>query len=188
MDQLYPDEIIEIANRHFGRLKDLPTGNRLGSPNENKYDLLIAGWTKYWNDVFGPATPLDPNLVKALISTESDFGKTRKALAGKKNWARGLMQITDETIKTLKDEKGELRDHLINIDQNKADDPNLNICAGIRWLFQKKRLLEAKLNREASWEEAVMEYKSYTQKLRRKEKSAVQQWNKFLDRYERLKK
>jgi len=185
-DQLYPDEIHEMADDHFGRLKKLPTPDKLDSDYGNEYDRLIAGWTKYWNEVLSPVNPLDLNLVKALISTESDFKKTEKTLASKGNWARGLMQITDKTIIILKDEKGELRDFLINLDQNKAFDPNLNICAGIRWLFHKKQLLEHKLKRNATWEEAAMEYKSYTEKLKRGEKSAIKQRDKFLKRYQRL--
>ena len=59
-----------------------------------------------------------------------------------------------------------LRDFLIDIDQKDAIDPNLNICAGVRWLFHKKKLLEHKLKRSASSQEAVMEYKSYTKELK----------------------
>ncbi len=187
-DQLYPDEIHEIADSRFGRLRKLPTPNKLGSFSENKYDRMIAGWTKYWNEVLDPAEPLDSNLVKALISTESDFSPKKKALASKENWARGLMQVTDETIKILKDETGELKNFLINLDENKANDPNLNICAGIRWLFQKKKLLEHKLKRGVTWDEAAMEYKSYTGNLKKGEKSAIRQRNKFLERYGKLKK
>ncbi len=186
-DQLYPDEIHEMANSHFGRLKKLPTPDKLGSSFGNHYDKIIAGWTKYWNDVLNPQELLDPNLVKALISTESDFSPKRKVLASKRNWARGLMQVTDETIKILKDETGELKNFLINLDENKAYDPNLNICAGIRWLFHKKKLLEYKLKRSVTWEEAAMEYKSYTEKIKRGEKSAIKQRDKFLERYRRLK-
>jgi hypothetical protein len=75
------------------------------------------------------------------------------------------MQVTNATIGYLKDEDGELSDHLINIDQEDIFDPNLNIAAGVRWLFQKRRLASAKLGRQATWEEAVAEYKAY---LRRK--------------------
>ena len=32
---------------------------------------------------------------------------------------------------------------------------------GIRWLFQKRHLLAVRLKREVTWEEAVIEYKSY---------------------------
>ncbi len=182
-DQLYPDEIHEIANNYFTPLQNLPSPDPLKRDDGNKYDQIIAGWTQYWNEVFESTDPLDPNLIKALISTESDFKKNAKVLASKGNWARGLTQITDQTIEILKDEKGELRDFLINLDENKASDPNLNICAGIRWLFHKK-----KLKRTASWEEAVIEYKSYTEKLKKGEKSALKQWDKFLGHYKKLKK
>lgn len=36
---------------------------------------------------------------------------------------------------------------------------NFSICAGIRWLFRKKQLAEAKAKRPVSWREAVIEYK-----------------------------
>jgi hypothetical protein len=187
-DQLYPDEIHTMEESHFGRLRKLPTPKNLGSKDGNIFDKTIAGWTKYWNEVLGPESPLDSNLVKALISTESDFGVNKKALASKGNWARGLMQLTDQTIKILKDEKGELSDFLVNVDENKASDPSLNICAGIRWLFHKKKLLEGRLGRRASWEEAAMEYKSYTKGIQNGEKSALKQRDKFFERYRELKK
>jgi hypothetical protein len=186
-DQIYHDEISEIARKHFGRLKKLPDANRLGRKNGNDYDQLIAGWVKYWNEVLKPKDPLESNFVKALISSESDFDETAKILASPGNWARGLMQITDETIRILKDEKGEVGDHLININQNSAHDPNLNICAGVRWLFHKKSLLEHKLKRAATWEEAAMEYKAYTGPLKRNDKSAIKQREKLRTRYRKLK-
>lgn len=186
-DQLYSDEMHEMADFHFGRLRKLPTPNRLGK-DADKYDQLIAGWTKYWNEVLNPTDLLDSNLVKALISTESDFSPKKKALASEGNWARGLMQVTDATIEILKDEKGELKDFLVNLDQKKIYEPTLNICAGIRWLFHKKKLLEHKLKRPVSWEEASMEYKSYTVRLKRGEASAIKQRDKFLERYRKLTK
>ncbi len=187
-DQLYTDEIQKMAIEYFAQVKHLPKPNLLGRPNGNKFDLLIAGWTQYWNEVFQPATPLPPNLVKALISTESDFKVTAKVLASEKNWARGLMQVTDQTLSILKDEKGELKDYLVNVDQGDIHDPNLNIAAGIRWLFHKKFLLEKRKKREVTWEEAVMEYKAYTNDLKKGQLSAVRQWKKFLKRYESLER
>ena len=186
-DQIYAGEIHQIAKKNFGRLRRMPTPYPSDAKNKNDFDRVIAGWTKFWNEILSPATPLDPNLIKALIRTESDFKSDAKVLASKGNWARGLMQITDQTVKILKDEKGELKDHLVNLNQDDNFDPVLNICAGIRWLFHKKNLLEHKLKRTASWEEAVMEYKSYTKGLREKDPSAIRQKNKFLKEYETLK-
>ncbi len=185
-DQLYADEIMKVAAEHFHKVKRLPAPNALGSKHGNDFDQLIAGWTQYWNEVIDPSTPLDPNLVKALISTESDFKISAKALASKGNWARGLMQITDKTLEILKDEKGELKNFLVNVDQGDAHDPNLNISAGVRWLFHKKALLEKRKKRVVSWEEAVMDYKGYTKDLKNKNKSATTQWNKFLKRFKVL--
>lgn len=185
-DQIYEEEILKIAEKYFGQLKKLPAGNNLGRKNGNDYDRIIAGWVKYWNYVLSPDKELDSNFVKALISSESDFREKEKALASKGNWARGLMQVTDETLAILKNEKGELRDHLINIDQKDIDNPNLNICAGVRWLFHKKKLLEHKLKRPATWEEAAMEYKAYTNLLKRGDKSALKQRQKLRDRYGKL--
>jgi membrane-bound lytic murein transglycosylase MltF len=112
--------------------------------------------------------PLDPDLVKALVATESSFNADAKVRAGKKaGWARGLMQVTDATLRTLKDEDGELRDHLVNINQTDMTDPNANLAAGIRWLFRKKETASSKLGREATWEEAIADYKSYLKDMKK---------------------
>lgn len=63
-DQLYPDEIREMAEQNFSKVKEKPCPIDLKFFGKNKgtqYDDLIAGWTKYWNDVLKPETPLDPN-------------------------------------------------------------------------------------------------------------------------------
>lgn len=187
-DQFYPEEMALLAEKYFKKIKNKPKDDPLDRKNGNEYDLYIAGWTQYWNDVFRPDETLDPNLVKALIRTESDFKPNAKALASKGNWARGLMQVTDETLEILQNEKGELRDHLLNINQNKIADPNLNIAAGTRWLFQKKKLLESKKKRKVTWAEVVYDYKGYTKKIKSGQKSALTQKQKFDSLYERLKK
>ena len=166
-DQMYSDEISEIALTKFNSLRGAPRASKLGFPNENEYDSLIRGWTRYWNEVFNASPPLDPNLVKALIASESSFNPNASngKRGGKK--ASGLMQVTHETVDFLKDEEGELTDHLLNIDKEDISDPNLNIAAGVRWLFQKRKLASKKLAREATWEEAVAEYKSYLSQYRK---------------------
>jgi len=187
-DQIYSDEIHRIAENFFSQVADMPAPDDLGYKGGNRYDRLIGGWTLYWNEIFDPLDRLSPNLVKALIMTESRFKEDARATASPGNLARGLMQITDQTLKILSDERGELKDFLIDIDQREAFDPNLNISAGVRWLFHKKNLLEKKLRRKVSWEEAVMEYKSYTKDLKMKKKKALKQRDKFLDAYEKLNK
>lgn len=56
----------------------------------------------------------------------------------------------------------------------------------LRWLFHKKRLASVKLKREASWIEAVAEYKSYLQAWKKNPKH--KQMNKFIVIYEELGK
>jgi hypothetical protein len=48
--------------------------------NGDDFDKEILGWTKYWNEVLltfykedDMSEPLDPNIVKALIASESGF-------------------------------------------------------------------------------------------------------------------
>ncbi|MBI4925814.1 MAG: transglycosylase SLT domain-containing protein [Bdellovibrio sp.] len=156
---MYPEEIKKIADRHFSKLKRKPCQLPLKFPNGVKYDDLIAGWVQYWNDIFRPKDPLDPNLIKALIASESGFDPTMLTDKKNSNSARGLMQIINQTRKILGNEKGELKDHFLTVTKSNLNDPNINICAGIRWLFQKKLLASSKLKRPATWEEAVAEYK-----------------------------
>ncbi len=100
-DQLYPDEIREIATQHFSGLKNKPCPLSLGFPNGSKYDDLIAGWVQYWNEVLKPDQLLDTNLVKALIASESNFYPEKLNNEKDSNSARGLMQITNATRKLL---------------------------------------------------------------------------------------
>lgn len=159
-DQLYPDEIQEMMEQNFSKVKEKPCPIDLGFKNKgSQYDELIAGWTKYWNDVLKPETPLDPNIVKALIASESGFDPKILADEKDKNSARGLMQITNDTRKILGNEKGELKDHFLTLTRNDLNDPSNNICAGIRWLFRKHTIATSRLRRTATWEEAVAEFK-----------------------------
>ena len=177
-DQLYAAEIQEIAARNFGVLKDLPTANALPEyKDEDKFNAFIAGWVKYWNDVLQPNDPLDVNFVKALIATESSFDpQSWNGLRGKGR-ARGLMQVTDGSVKLLSNRSKELKDHFVNLKVDDMLDPNLTICAGIRWLFRKKELVKSK---KPTWTEAVMVYKSYPS-------VDAPQMKKFLSIYGKLK-
>jgi hypothetical protein len=187
-DQLYPDEIHEIAAKSFSKAKNrpCPLELRFGKAG-SKYDDLIAGWVQYWNEVLQPDVPLDPNLIKALIASESSFDPT--ILADRKNprSARGLSQITDQTRKILSDEKGELRDHYITATREQMNDPSVNICSGVRWLFHKRELVSAKLGRPATWEEAVAEYKSISKGTKR-DQELMKRFLKLVNDYKKCGK
>ena len=187
-DQIYREELEYIKDGYFKNLKILPTKDNLDFKYRgSRYDAIIAGWTQFWNEVLKPKDPLDPNLVKALIATESGFDKEAKVYAGKKaGYARGLMQVTDWTLEILRDEKGELTDHLVNLYQKDMIIPNYSIAAGTRWLFRKKETASSKLKRQASWMEAVADYKSYLLEWEKNPKH--KQMNKLIKLYERLSK
>ncbi|HXH75191.1 MAG TPA: transglycosylase SLT domain-containing protein [Bacteriovoracaceae bacterium] len=158
----HADELKLMSETHFNSLTSdpdaMPIPDSLGYPNGNKYDLLTAGWTKFWNDVLEPEEPLTPDLVKALMATESSF-ETPKDQNSKDGKARGLIQITESTRKILQNLKGELKDHYIELTVDESRDPVTNIAAGIRWLHYKKKYRERRLKKKATWEEAIIEYK-----------------------------
>jgi len=162
-DYLHPNEIHAIADQYFKNLSGPPASGRLSEFSDaDKFDAFIRGWTQYWNEVLNPTEPLDPDLVKALIATESSFKlKPPAQNAGAAGKARGLIQLTDQAIRALKDPNGELKDHLVEMIPEEASDPNVAISAGIRWLFHKKVLAANRLKREATWMEGIAEYKAY---------------------------
>jgi hypothetical protein len=140
-DYIERDEIDYIAEKYFGSLSGSPTNDNLDFENGNKYDHLIRGWTKYWNDVLRPEIPLDSNLVKALIGSESSFNPNPKPQnAGAAGKARGLIQLTDQAVKALSKPNNEIKNHYVKISKEDTADPNMSIAAGVRWLFHKKRL------------------------------------------------
>ncbi|MEI8347183.1 MAG: transglycosylase SLT domain-containing protein [Pseudomonadota bacterium] len=167
-DYLSKNEIEEMAAEHFNSLTGPPTAGILLKkfPESDKYDTLIRGWVKYWNDIFKPKELLDPNLVKALMASESSFRVEPPAQnAGAAGKANGILQITDKMIKELGNPKGGIKDHYIEIDQSSVLDPNVSICAAVRCLFDKQAYASKKLKREASWMEAIMLYKGYKKEM-----------------------
>ena len=158
-DHLYKDDIYEVSENHFSKLSGPPAANELTFKGiGNKYDHLIRGWTRYWNDVLQPSDLLDPDLIKALIASESSFNPNAYNGLKGDNAARGLMQVLNKSVQLLKNSK-ELRDHFVNLDEDDMKDPNLTICAGIRWLFRKKQILESRRKQKVSWRDAVADYK-----------------------------
>jgi len=156
-EELSYDEIQYITQKYFNDLSGPPTAGILKFADADTYDRFIRGWTYFWNDIFKPSDLLNANYIKALIATESGFRKNPP----ENPHAHGLMQLLHQSFADLQDTKGELHDYLIRASWEKILDPSTNICMGIRWLFQKRYLLAVRLKREVTWEEAVIEYKSY---------------------------
>lgn len=187
-DHFYPDEIREISAQHFSKLKTKPCNSDLGIKGTgNKYDVLIAGWVQYWNEVLNPNEPLDVNLVKALIASESSFDA--KVLANKKNKnsARGLTQITNETRKILSDPDGEIKDHFVTATLEDLNDPTVNICAGVRWLFHKKYLFEKRAKKQVSWPEAIYDYKGASKVPPARAAEIMRRYLEFLEKLKKCK-
>lgn len=132
-----------------------PAKEALTQPNSDEYDDSIAVWCDYFNKKFNTKPPLEPNVVKALIASESDFvedPKNPKAI--------GIAQITPDALKALQDPNGEVKDFIFkNIRKKDLKNPDIAIPMAIRWLSRKKRLAEGKLGRAATAEEIILEYK-----------------------------
>jgi hypothetical protein len=158
-----------------------PASKKLNYKNSDKYDDLIAVWTDYFNKKFEANPPLDPNIVKALIASESGFREDPP----ENKIAFGIAQITPETFKALQDPKGEVKDFIFN-DIRKKDlkNPNINISMAIRWLHRKKRLAEGKLGRAATSEEIILEYKGLLKSKSDEKKRALKN---FKENYDKLK-
>ncbi len=190
-DKMEPVEMEEIAEQYFLKVKNKPCATSLKFKNGTKYDNLIAGWTRYWNDVLKPKDLLKPNLIKALIASESGFDALLLADKKNQNSARGLMQITNKSRKILANEAGELREHFVSASRKELNDPNANICAGVRWLFRKRDMATGKLGRQATWEEAVAEYKGIRNDLvkgRKRAKELIDRFEGYLGDLEACKK
>lgn len=184
------DEIHEIQNRYMNSLKPQTASYRsVFKSKADLYDVLITGWTQYWNDVFKPKVPLEANFVKALMASESSFSpKISTPIPGQKNAkAHGLMQITDQTIKILNDPKGELKNHIFSFKKGDIYDPGVNIATSIRWLFHKKFLADRRLKKEATWQESLVEYKGYTNKYIKDPQGVLNGFNVFQKHYQYLK-
>jgi hypothetical protein len=156
-DVIGAEEIVTISNMHFKDLKELPTSDDLKFPNGNDFDLIIAGWCQYWNETLKPELKIHPNIVKALIATESGFEANPKV--PKDHKAIGIMQLMPETLKYLSPTGKELKNHFLYVNSEEAQNPIINISSGIRWLFRKYELTRFKLKRSPTWKEVLLDYK-----------------------------
>jgi len=179
---LDPEEIESVFKGYDRKGLVYPSANKLNKyKNADKYDEIIAIWTDYFNKKFGVDPPLDPDVVKALIASESGF---RVDPPGNKV-AFGITQITKETLKILQDPKGEAKDLIFSkIRQKDLKDPNIAIPMATRWLLRKKETAKDRLKREPTTEELILEYKGLLKSKTRYKENAL---GKFRKDYGELK-
>ena len=189
-DQLYPKEILDVFEVASKESKLLGQIAKLNEPEyADDFDTEILVWTKYWNDILSPIEPLNPNVVKALLGSESNFGQDDQDVhISKRNYARGPFQITDVTRAALGNEKGEIHDHYLTLGIKDVKNPVIAAAAAIRWLFQKKELATHYLKHEASWEEAVADYKGYLKKKKSfREQKGMINYYKYMEQMKKAK-
>ena len=174
-------EIYKIANGYSLKKVLKPSSNLLSRPDENIYNDLIGIWTDYFNKLFSIKPPLDPDMVKALIGSESDF-----KINPKNPLAIGIAQITKETLKVVQDPKGEVKDFIfVKISQKDLKNPDVAIPIAIRWLAHKKTLAGKKLGRTADHEDIILEYKGLLKSKTKYKDNALKKYKEF---YAKLKK
>jgi hypothetical protein len=177
---ILPDELRYIEEKYFKKNENLPSPHKLKFKRDLKvYDQLIGGWVKFWNDQLKPKVPLDPDIVKALVASESGFNSKAKVRSND-GMAIGLMQVTEGTLKILGSDKGELKNFLLKISDKDLKDPSINIAAGVRWLFRKKETAKARLKREATWIEVIEEYKGVLNQENKKKETIMRKFNEYL--------
>lgn len=156
-----------------------PEKEKLNLANEDRYNDLIAIWVDYFNKKLTLKSPLDPNMIKALIASESTF---QPEITNKK--ATGLTQVTTDTLKILQDLSGESKDFVFkDIRRKDLKDPNVAIALGVRWLGYKKQYAEKILKRPATSDEVIQVYKGI---LNDKSKTAKEIMKKYREFYEKL--
>jgi len=140
------------------------------------YDDLIAVWTDYFNAILKADPPFDPDVFKALIASESGF----RLHTPENKIAFGIAQITKQTWTILQDPKGEAKDFIFNdIRQKDLRDPNIAIPMGIRWLIYKSTRATAKLGRQPTHEEIILEYKGLLKSKSKYKKKALESYRKY---------
>lgn len=155
-DWLKTEEMVRISQMDI--FKTVPQLLKFEDPDWNAYDGLIAGWTAYWNSMIPSERALDPNIVKLLIASESSFRPFVQNVS-RQGAVRGLGQITESTWKIMKNPKGELKDHFIDVSWDDLNDPSINIATLIRWMIRKRTVARSRLKREPTDREVLLCYK-----------------------------
>lgn len=170
-------EIYKITNGYSLKGIQKPSKNNLESPDGNLYDNQISIWTNYFNKLFKITPSLDPNMIKALIGSESNFkvdARTPQAI--------GIAQITKQTLKIAQDPNGEVKDFIFNnISQKDLENPDIAIPIAVRWLSHKKSMAEIKLGRPATHEDIILEYKGLLKSETKYKNNALKQYRKFYE-------
>lgn len=149
-------EIESIYKNYDRKSLVYPTNGKLTHKNADKFDEEIAVWTDYFNKKFNANPPLDPDVIKALIESESDFHVDPR----KDGKAFGITQITPETLKIVQDPQGEAKDFIFRkIRRKDLKNPSIAIPMGVRWLFRKRSTAMNQLKRAPDHEELILEYK-----------------------------
>lgn len=129
----------------------------------------------YFNKKFNTNPPLETNVIKALIASESDF----KVDPPGNLKATGIAQITPETLKALQDPTGEVKDFIFkNIRKKDLKNPDVAIPMAIGWLSRKKRLAEGRLSRAATADEIILEYMGMLKSKSKLKDSALKKFRK----------
>jgi len=151
-------EIESIFKNYDRKGLVFPTKGKLKEyKNADKYDEVIAVWTDYFNKKFNVEPPLDPDVVKALIASESGFDSD--PLRNRKI-ALGIAQITKKTFKVLQDPNGEVKEFIFKgFLQKDLKNPNISIPMAIFWLHRKRETATNRLQRTPNYEEIILEYK-----------------------------
>ncbi|MCM2321987.1 MAG: hypothetical protein NDJ90_01860 [Oligoflexia bacterium] len=154
---LDPNEIDSVFKNYERKNLIWPAAGMLGKyKNADKFDELIAVWTDYFNKKFAIDPPLDPDVIKALLGSESGF-----RLDPPENMtAFGIAQITKATLEILQDPNGEAKNFIFNkIRQKDLKDPKVAIPLAVRWLCRKNETARSKLGHAPTPEELILEYK-----------------------------
>lgn len=171
------EDIEDTFKRHNRKGILYPTAGKISEhKTADDYDDLIAVWTNYFNAKLNADPPLDPDIFKALLASESGF----RLHTPENKIAFGIAQITKQTWKILQDPKGEATEFIFNdIRQKDLKDPTIAIPMGIRWLLYKSKRAAAKLGRQPTNEEIILEYKGLLKSKSQYKQNALSSYRKY---------
>lgn len=172
--------IEEIFNNYDKSKIVYPQKQKLSLPDEDKYDDYIAVWVDYFNKKLNLKSALDPDMIKALVASESTFNPNAI-----NKYATGLTQITTDTLKILHDLDGEAKEFVFkDIRKKDLKNPSVAIALGVRWIAYKKQYADKILKRDATSDEVIQVYKGI---LNDKSTKAKEIMKKFRGFYAQLK-